>query len=104
MAEKKAYSARASCVDSREIRHILLAPWILPPGKMQTSLLLPSLIRIFGCVLILRLGIIKLTLASALDFRIFDFVEDTPVRQCSNKFDIALTYPYLCRGFNFSIR
>ena len=36
--------------------------------------------------------------------RIFDFVEDTPVRQCSNKFDIALTYPYLCRGFNFSIR
>ena len=37
---------------------------------MQTSLLLPSLIRIF------------------------DFVEDTLVRQCSNKFDIALTYSY----------
>ena len=35
---------------------------------MQTSLLLPSLIRIFDCVLILRLGIIKLTLAFALDF------------------------------------
>ena len=26
--------------------------------------------------------------------RIFDFVEDTLVRQCSNKFDIALTYSY----------
>ena len=29
-------------------------------------------------------------------FRIFDFVEDTPARQCSNKFDIALVYSYLC--------
>ena len=47
-----------------------------PLGKMQTSLLLPSLIRIF------------------------DFVEDTLVRQCSNKFDIALTYSYLCLRIN----
>ena len=47
-----------------------------PLGKMQTSLLLHSLIRIF------------------------DFVEDTLVRQCSNKFDIALAYPYLCRSMN----
>ena len=29
-------------------------------------------------------------------FRIFDFVEDTPARQCSNKFDITLVYSYLC--------
>ena len=41
---------------------------------MQANLLLPSLIRIFG------------------------FAEDTPVRQCSNKFDIALTYSYLWRS------
>ncbi|WP_279000315.1 hypothetical protein, partial [Alistipes communis] len=27
--------------------------------------------------------------------RIFDFVEDTLVRQCSNKFDIALAYSHL---------
>ena len=41
---------------------------------MQANLLLPSLIRIFG------------------------FAEDTPARQCSNKFDIALTYSYLWRS------
>ena len=41
-------------------------------GEMQPSLLLPSLNR---------------TLADA---------EDTPARQCSNKFDIALVYSYLC--------
>ena len=35
--------------------------------------------------------------ASALDFPYFGFAEDTPVRQCSNKFDIVLTYSYLCR-------
>ena len=28
--------------------------------------------------------------------RIFVFAEDTPARQCSNKFDIALAYSYLC--------
>ena len=41
-------------------------------GEMQPSLLLPSLNR---------------TLADA---------EDTPARQCPNKFDIALAYSYLC--------
>ena len=27
---------------------------------------------------------------------IFGCAEDTPARQCSNKFDIALAYSYLC--------
>ncbi len=34
--------------------------------------------------------------ASALDFSYLWPAEDTPARQCSNKFDIALAYPYLC--------
>ena len=49
---------------------------MLSLGKSQTSLHLPSLMRIFGCA------------------------EDTPARQCSNKFDIALAYSYLCYGIN----
>ena len=32
--------------------------------------------------------------------RIFGCAEDTPARQCSNKFDIALAYSYLCYGIN----
>jgi hypothetical protein len=39
---------------------------------------------------ILRLGIIKLTLASALDFSYFGFAENTPARQNANKFAFAL--------------
>ncbi len=31
-----------------------------------------------------------------LSLRIFDFVQNTLVRQCLNKFGIALTYPYFC--------
>ena len=49
---------------------------MLSLGKSQTSLHLPSLMRIFGCAV------------------------DTPARQCSNKFDIALAYSYLCYGIN----
>ena len=30
------------------------------------------------------------------EFSIFGFAEDTSARQCSNKFDIALAYSYLC--------
>ena len=46
-------------------------------------------------ILTFRLGIIELTLASALDFSYFGCAVDTPARQCSNKFDIALAYSYL---------
>jgi hypothetical protein len=46
-------------------------------------------------ILTFRLGIIELTLASALDFSYFGCALDNPARQCSNKFDIALAYSYL---------
>ena len=36
-------------------------------------------------------------------FRIFGCAEDTHARQCSNKFDIALAYSYLCTGNNYRI-
>ena len=49
----------------------LTSPWILRLGNIQINLILPSLIRIFDCVL------------------------DTRARQYSNKFDIALAYSYL---------
>ncbi|WP_230312173.1 hypothetical protein, partial [Alistipes senegalensis] len=52
----------------------LASPQILRPGKNAGELAFFSqLIRIFGCAL------------------------DTPARQCSNKFDIALAYSYLCK-------
>ncbi len=40
----------------------------------------------------------QLALASALDFSYLWLVLDTPARQCSNKFDIALAYSYLCKN------
>ncbi|MBQ7893865.1 MAG: hypothetical protein IJ321_07980, partial [Alistipes sp.] len=59
------------------------------------NLPLPSLIRTLAVPKILRLG----KNASELAFfsrliRIFGFAEDTPARQCSNKFDIALAYSH----------
>ena len=51
----------------------LAAPKILRPGKITN----------------------KFAFAPGLFVSLAD-AEDTPARQCSNKFDIALAYPYLC--------
>ena len=37
------------------------------------------------------------------NFIIFGFALDTPARQCPNKFDIALAYPYLCPRLKFRL-
>ena len=79
------YSAITDCTDTpprqnateicscpRLIR-TLAAPKILPLGNAQINLTLPSAYSFFGCA------------------------EDTPARQCANKFDIALAYSYLCQ-------
>ena len=70
---------------------------ILSLGKMQTSLLLPSLIRIFGFAedTAPRKNASELAFFSRL-IRIFDFVLDTLARQNANKFAFALAYSYLC--------
>ena len=67
-----------------------------PARQMQVDLPLPSFIRTLAVPKILRLGknASELALFSRL-IRIFDLVLDTPARQCSNKFDIALAYSYL---------
>ncbi len=72
---------------------------VFPLDKAPINWTLPSLIRNFGWPKILRLGRTELMLAFALDFRIFGCAEDTPARQCSNKFDIALAYSYLCNVY-----
>ena len=78
----------------------LASPWILPLGNVQINSTLPSLIRTLASPKILPLGKMQTSLLLPSLIRIFDFVEDTLVRQCSNKFDIALTYSYLCLRIN----
>ena len=62
------FNSSKSCISSIQQSSLLLpsrlfelwfAPKILPLGKMQSSLLLPSLIRTLAAPKILRLGIIK---------------------------------------------
>ena len=61
------------------------------------NLLLRSTFRIFNFVLdtVSRHNQTKRLLLRS-TFRIFGYALDAHARQCSNKFDIALVYSYLC--------
>lgn len=54
--------------------------------------------RTFGFADYRNYGALRATMIYLLSklFRIFDCAEATFARQCPNKFDIALTYSYLC--------
>ena len=76
----------------------LASPKILMLGKLHASLLLCCGLYVsLTSSKILRLGIIKLTLVSALDFSYFGFVEDTsPRKKCKRACFFLSAYSYLC--------
>ena len=63
-------------------------------AKCNRNLLLPSAYSYFGCAEDTPARQCSNKFDIALAYSYFGCAEDTPARQCSNKFDIALAYSY----------